>query len=250
MADLFVTHLAEEFHSLFRQDQRGFFTDAVAQAGLQEGAWRGTGFGTVLADFDLNGAPDLALVNGLVRRALPGQLPVKPGVSAWWARYAQRSQIFSNIGHGRCRDVSLDNPALCGQAVVGRSLAAGDLDNDGAIDLVLGDVGGPAVIYRNVAPRNGSWLRISLVDPACGERDAIGAEVLVAFGGQRRWGVLQPATSFLSNHDATLHFGLGDHAAFETIRVQWPDGTREEFPGGPGGRKIVLRKGATGRTGK
>ena len=242
-ADLFVSHLTEEFHSLFRQDVPGFFTDVVAQAGLQEQGWRGTGFGTVLSDFDLDGDLDLALVNGLVRRAVPGQTPVVAGVSDWWARYAQRAQLFANIGSGRFEDRSVANAGLCGEATVGRSLAVGDLDQDGMPDLVVGGVGGPVLLYRNVAPREGRWLRVRAVDPGCGGRDAIGAEVIVRTDTGTWWQVLQPATSYLASHEPVLHFGLGRTGDLRGIEVRWPDGSTEEFPPGTAERTAVLRKG-------
>jgi hypothetical protein len=243
MGDLFVTHLSEEFHSLWKQGPRGLFADQVAMAGLQQQAWRGTGFGTVLADFNCDGAPDLAFVNGLVRRMTPGHTPVASGVDPWWVRYAQKAQIFGNDGSGKFRDLSLANPALCGEGMVGRSLAVGDLDGDGAPDLVICNVGGPVRILRNVAPDRGHWLRVRAVDPLLGSRDAIGAEVVVVAGGGRHWAVLQPATSYLVSHDPVLHFGLGKAATVDSIEVQWPNGKKETFPGGVVDRLAVLRAG-------
>ena len=244
MGDLFVTHLTEEFHALYRQDRRGLFLDVVAQAGLHQPGWRGTGFGTVLADFNADGAPDLAQANGLVRRAIPGQTPVGSGVDPWWARYAQRPQLFENEGQGRFRDVSTENSGFCAEAMVARSLAVGDLDGDGAPDLVMGSLGGPVRVYRNVASRRGHWLTLRLVDPALGGRDALGAEVVVQLGGRSRWAVLQPATSYLSSHEPVVGVGLGSATAYDAIEVRWPDGTTERFPGGPADRRVTLSHGS------
>jgi hypothetical protein len=243
LGDLFVTHLSEEFHSLFRQGPRGVFTDVIAPAGLQRQAWRGTGFGTVFADFDQDGSADLVLVNGLVRRMVAGQTPVLAGVDPWWGRYAQKAQVFANDGAGRFRDVSLGNAELCGDALVGRSLAMGDLDGDGGMDLVVCGVGGPVRVLRNAASGRGHWLRVRVTDPGRGGRDAIGAEVTVVAGGRRRWAVAQPATSYLASHDPALHFGLGPVAAVESVEVRWPDGVRETFAGGPADRLVQLQKG-------
>ena len=241
--DLFVTHLTEEFHSLFKQGPRGIYSDQIAAAGLQQQAWRGTGFGTVLADFNCDGVPDLAFANGLVRRMVAGHTPVLSGVGPWWARYAQKAQLFINEGAGKFRDISAANPALCGAAVVGRSLAVGDLDNDGAPDLILCGTGGPARVLRNVAPNRGHWLKLRLLDPARGNRDAIGAEASVVSGGRRWWALAQPATSFLASNDPAIHFGLGAVASVDAIEILWPDGAKESFPGGPADRLAVLRKG-------
>jgi len=242
LGDVFVTHLTEEFHSLFQQGPRGAFSDQVAEAGLQQQSWRGTGFGTVLADFNHDGAPDIAFANGLVRRITPGQMPVAAGTHQWWARYAQRTQLFANDG-GKFRDISPEQSALCGAACVGRSLAVGDLDNDGAQDLVLGAVGGPAQVWRNTVPNRGHWLKLRLLLPQHGNRDAIGAEVVVTVGTKRWWAVLQPATSYLASHDPALHFGLGGASAVDAIEVLWPDGTKESFPGGAVDRLVIVKKG-------
>jgi hypothetical protein len=250
LGDLFVTHLSEEFHAFYRQDRRGWYTDSVAMAGLQQQAWRGTGFGAVLADFDLDGGADLVWVNGLVRRVTPGQGPVHPGVDPWWGRYAQRAQVFAGDGRGRFRDRSADNPGFCGTAQVGRSLAMGDIDGDGAPDLVVGMAGGPVRIFRNVAGRVGRHaLRLRLVDPGAGGRDMIGAEVRVQTGAGVRWGVLQPATSYLSSHEPVVAFGLGSESGPFRVEVAWPDGSREVFTGVLPGSTCILARGSGNRGG-
>lgn len=227
--ELFVTHLAEEFHGFWKQSPRGLFMDRVATSGLQKQAWRGTGFGTVLADFNLDGRVDLALANGLVRRAVPGQKPVSEDVSPWWGRYAQRAQLFGGDGTGTFHDLSLANPELCGPAVVGRSLALGDLNRDGAPDLILGGIAGRWRVYENVAPARGHWIGVRLLLPQHGDRDAIGAEFTAYAGDRQWWGAVQPATSYLASHDPVAHVGLGDVATLDHIDVKWPDGTRERF---------------------
>ena len=243
LGDVFVTHLSDEYHSLYRQGPRGVFLDGIGSSGLQRQAWRGTGFGTVLADFNHDGAPDLVSANGLVRRLLKNQTPVAPGVHPWWARYAQRTQLFVNEGGGKFRDLSPEQTALCGEAMVARSLAVGDLDGDGALDLIVCNVGGPARVLRNVAPSRGHWLKLRLLLPALGGRDAIGAEAVIHAGGKKHWAVLQPATSYLASHEPALHFGLGAAATVDAVEILWPDGVTETFPGGAANRTLTLRKG-------
>lgn len=241
--DVFVTHLAWEQHALWRQRPRGLFQEQTAAAGLVNPDWRGTGFGTVFADFDLDGALDLALVNGGIKRA-PDTAPQRSGLAAFWSPYAQRNQIFANDGSGRFRDVSGANAAFSGLADVGRGLACGDLDNDGALDLLVMNTAGPAKLFRNVAGRRGHWLTLRAVEPAHGGRDAYGAEITVEAGGRRWWRLLQPGTGYLVSHDPRVHFGLGSIAVVDRIRVLWPDGSEENFPGTAADRIVVLKKGA------
>lgn len=244
--DLFITHLAWENHSLWQQSPRGLFQERAAQSGVNAAAWRGTGFGVVLADFDLDGANDLALANGSIKRA-PDPAPPLPGLASFWLPYAQRNQLFAHDGPGRFRDVSAGNPAFSGQAAVGRALLCGDLDDDGALDLIANSTGGPARVFRNTASPRGHWLSVRAVLPALGGRDAHGAEILVQSGARRWWRLVQPGTGYLTSQDPRAHFGLGDAVTFDAVTVLWPDGTEEVFPGGKADQFLVLAQGS-GRT--
>ncbi len=243
--DLFVTHLTHEQHAFWVQGPRGLFRDRVAEVGLVNPRWRGTGFGAVLADLDLDGALDLAFVNGRVIRGdpPPGHLP---GLAPHWVPYAQRNQLFLGDSAGRFREISDANPDFCSPSAagVGRALMLGDLDNDGAPDLVATCTGGPARLLRNIASPRGHWLALRLVDPQLGGRDAIGAELLAKAGDRTWWRLAQPGTSFLSGHDPRVHLGLGDRTNVDSLRVLWPDGSTEDFPGTAADRHLVLRKGA------
>jgi hypothetical protein len=242
--DVFVTHLSDEKHRLWKQGPRGHFRDHTVTAGLTRPQWNGTGFGTVLVDFDHDGALDLAFVNGAVRRARDAKTDVKtePGVDPFWGRYGDRNQLFVNEGQGRFRDISRFNPALCGTPRVGRGLAVGDVNGDGAMDLVVTSVGAPVRLYRNVAPKRGHWLLVRALDPAL-KRDAYGAEVTVRAGGKRWLGLINPGSSYLCSNDPRAHFGLGKAERIDSINVVWPDGSEEVFGGGPVDRVIDLRKG-------
>src|SRR5262245_39287577 len=181
LPDLFVTHLTEETHTLWKQVTPGFFQDRSLAAGVTATKWRGTGFGTVLADFNCDGWLDLAWVNGRVSHR-------KEGMSAWptdfFKLYAERHQLLANDGTGRFRDISTENPALCGTPGVGRSLAVGDLDGDGVPDLLLTEIGGGARILLNRVPNRGHSLLVRAVDPAL-KRDAYGAIVTATVGGRK-----------------------------------------------------------------
>ena len=243
--DLFVPHLAEENHTLWRQAPRGLFQDVTARAGLLSLPWHGTGFGAVFADFDADGAFDLAVANGAIRRS-PGRTPHKPmrGIAPFWLPYAEPSQLFANSGDGRFREISSANPALCGEALVGRGLACGDLDNDGAPDLLLIGIAGPVRLLRNIASPHGHWLGVRAVDPALGNRDTYGAEIVVEARGRRWWRLVQPAYSYASSNDPRVQFGLGPATSVDSIQVRWPDGLEEKFPGGQSDRYLTLRHGS------
>lgn len=236
LADLFITHFTDEHHGLWTQAAPGSFQEQTIASGLSRSGWHGTAWGTVLGDFDQEGSLDIALVNGFVqRRDAPS--------GSFWSDYQDRNQLFANDGDGHFRDISLDNPDFSSVPNVGRGLCCGDLDGDGALDLVVTQIGGPARIYRNVAPNRGHWLLVRAVDPAL-QRDAIGAEIRLE-SGSRTWEVLvQPSQSFQCANDPRVHFGLGSVARIERIAVIWPDGSREQFPGGEVDRVLELRRGS------
>jgi hypothetical protein len=238
--DVFVTHLTEETNTLWRQGPRGLFRDRTAAAGLAAASARGTGFGTVLGDFDQDGALDLAVVNGRIAKA---PAAANPALGPHWGMYAERNRLFANDGAGRFRDVSAANPAFCGTPAVARGLACGDVDGDGALDLLVTATAGPARLYRNVAPGRGHWLLVRALDPAL-HRDAYGAEVRVRAGGRAwvRW--VNPAGSYLCSNDPRAHFGLGPAERVDAIDVLWPDGTAETFPGCAADQKLTLSKGS------
>ncbi len=239
--DLYVTHLMSETNTLWKQGpQRGFFRDQTEARGLARTQWAGTGFGTVFADFDHDGALDLAIVNGRVgeERRLGGSAG-----ASFWSGYAQRNQLLTNDGNGHFRDLSAQDRNWSGTPGVYRGLACGDVDNDGALDLLVTQIAGPARLFRNVAPKRGHWLMISAVDPARGGRDAYGAEVTVLAGPRRwvRW--LNPGYSYLTSNDPRVHFGLGPVEHVDAIRVLWPDGLEEQFPGRDVDRLVQVRRG-------
>jgi hypothetical protein len=238
--DVFVTHLAEETNTLWKQAPRGRFEDRTAAHGLARPAWRGTGFGTVLADFDHDGALDLAIVNGRVGRG--SVLAPNTGLRFFWRHYAEPNQLFANDGAGHFRDLSSHNAPFCGTTNVARGLAWGDVDGDGAVDLLVTTVDGPARLFRNVVPKRGHWLLVRAVDPAL-RRDAIGATVRVRAAGKTQLRFINPAAGYLSSGEVRAHFGLGPAGQYDNIEVTWPDGMRETFAGGPADREIRLEKG-------
>ena len=243
MFDLFVTHLTHEQHALWVQGPQGFFQDRTAAFSLANPAWRGTGFGAVIADFDLDSTFDLAFVNGLVQRG-NDPAPRIEGLNPRFSAYAQRNQLFlGNTEHGFV-DVSEMDSAFSGHAAVGRGLACGDIDNDGDLDMLATSAGGPAQLFRNVAPKRGNWILVKAVDPEAGGRDAIGAEIIVEAAGKTRWSMVQPSSSYLVSNDPRVHFGLGGVATVDSIVVRWPDGIDERFSGGEVDRVFTIRKGS------
>ena len=245
-ADVYITHLGREQNVLWCQTSPGMFEDCTPAAGLTGTKWRGTGFGTVMADFANQGTLDLVVANGRIDRAAH-ELPYST-VPPHWRPYAELNQVFAGDRSGHFSDVSIDNPTFCAVPGVWRGMAWADFDNDGGIDLLLTQIAGPAKIYRNVHPNRGHWLLVKAIDPALGGRDAYGARVTLRAAGRSQVGWVNPGSSYLSSSDPRVHFGLGAATRFDPIEVQWPDGSHESFPGGPVDQVLKLPRGGGTRT--
>jgi hypothetical protein len=241
LLDLYVTHLNLESNTLWKQGPRGRFKDMTADAQLMTSRWRATGFGTLMADFDLDGWLDIAVVNGRVYR---GGSAADTNLG-YWETYAEQNQLFANDGTGKFRDLSQSDKGLCGSWNVARGLICDDFDDNGAPGLLVTTIGGRARLLRNVAPDRGHCLKVRALDPER-QRDAYGAEVYVRAGDGRQWlRLINPAQSYLSSGSPLALFGLGNLTHVESILVKWPDGERREqvFPGGDVDRLVTLCKG-------
>ena len=131
--------------------------------------------------------------------------------------------------------------AFADQVEVSRGLTFGDADLDGDIDLVIGNLNGMRV-FRNDAPAPGNrWLRVRAID---GNRDAIGAEVMVVTAEANYVRLILPGYSYLSSSELRAHFGLGATELIESIEVKWQDGNRERFTVPGVDRELTVRKGS------
>jgi hypothetical protein len=155
-------------------------------------------------------------------------------------RFKQQRLLYWNVG-GKFIDVSRRAGAAIGESRSSRGSAAGDLDNDGSLEIVVSNIGDPPSLLKNVGPRQ-HWLLIDLVGTKAA-RDAVGARIAIVVAGRRLSGELQSGNSYLSHNDRRLHFGLGGASRYDRIEVQWLGGAREVFPGGEGNRVVVLKEG-------
>jgi hypothetical protein len=235
--DLFVTNLIGESHVLYVNDGTGAFEDLRTRAGVGQPTAAMTGFGTGWLDYDHDGLLDLFLANGAVNvlERLRGQ--PQP--------FHQVNQLFHNEGGGRLREVTAEAGPALALSEVSRGVAVGDVDNDGDLDILVTNNAGPARLLLNQASRRTHWLQIALRSPV-GNRRAAGARVGVVRQGQPvLWRRSRTDGSYLSASDDRVHIGLGTSAEVNAIVVEWPDGTRERFPGAAD-RIVTLERG-TGR---
>jgi hypothetical protein len=199
--DLYVTNFDDESNTFYRNDGEGFFSDATDAAGLEAASRLPVGFGTLAADLDDDGDLDLAVVNGHII----DNIQLYNDGKTW----AQRPLLFENQGSGRFRDAGAESGELCATPRVGRGLYAGDLDEDGDVDLVLTENNGPARVFLNegAAPQAlelfglppGTRVEFVLVDGARALREA------------------GPQTSYFGACVPSVRYGAGGVCGFEAL---------------------------------
>ena len=217
--DLLVTNYALETNALYRNFGSGVFADARHLYGVAEPSIVNLGFGATFADFDLDGDLDLAIANGHIQDNIE---IMHPGLT-----YSQRNQLLLNDGKGRfeeCSDCGLD------LVRVSRALAAGDLDGDGDLDLVIVNADDLAEVYENSGSQAGGWLLLDLADPTT-MAAGIGARLTLVTTGLEQTREVHTASSFQSQSPLTTHFGTGGAQTIEELRIHWPSGVRQVLRG-------------------
>jgi len=219
-AGIAITNFDNEMIGLFRPSGKGVYEDGAVQAGVGMPTKAMLGFGCLFADFDLDGALDLAVANGHIDDTVRNILGN--------VGYAQPPQLFLNKGKGTFRDATLEAGPDFGRLKVGRGLAYGDFDRDGDLDLLLTTNHGPAYLFRNDQQSGNRSIRLKLVGTQS-NRDAIGAQVRLESGGVSQSRMVKSGSSYLSQSELPLTFGLGKRDLADRIVIQWPSGRTEEF---------------------
>ena len=215
--DLIVMNLDTESDSFFRNEGR-FFVDDTTNVGLRVASRRFTRFGVALLDFDNDGRLDLYEANGRV--GLQSETFAEDP-------YAEPNLLFRGVAGGRFEEVSPRGGTSQALIAASRGAAFGDLDNDGGIDVVVGNRDAAPHVLRNVAPARGHWLLLRVIERQ--GRDAIGATLSIAAGARTIRRDVRTGYSYLAANDPRVHVGLGDLTKIESVTVRWVDGTSVRF---------------------
>jgi len=219
--DIFKTNFSDDTSTLYRNNGDGTFTDATAEAGL--GLYtQYLGWGAMFFDFDNDGWPDLILVNGHVYPEVDKQ--------HLGSSYKEPRILYHNNGDGIFTDVSSAAGAGITTAASSRGLAVGDLWNDGRMSAVIGNMNAvPSLLVNQIRTPN-HWIAIHTVGTKS-NRDGIGARILVKAGSRVLVDEVRSGSSYVSNNDMRVHFGLGAATKIEWVEIHWPSGLKERFAG-------------------
>ena len=233
--DVIVAELTSQGSNLFVNDGSGRFRDASAAAGIGAQSQPYTGWGTSWFDYDNDGWLDVLTVNGTIIELAAQKGQPFP--------YAQRKVLFHNLGNGRFEEVGARAGPAFALVESGRGAAFGDIDNDGDVDIVVGNDSGPLRLFVNEVGNRQHWLGLRLVDRT--GRDALGARVQITrVGTPALWRRARADGSYASANDPRVVVGLGTGVTPADVLVTWPDGSRESWKGMAIDRWTTLRQGS------
>jgi hypothetical protein len=231
--DIFKTNFSDDTSTLYRNLGDGTFEDATFAAGLGLHT-QYLGWGTMFFDFDNDGWPDLLLVNGHVYPEVDRQ--------HLGSDYEEPRVLYHNLGNGKFEDIS----AAAGPGITthssSRGLAIGDLWNDGKLSAVVSNMNAPPSLLVNQVRASNHWIGVR-TEGVKSNRDGIGARILLKTETRIQADEVRSGSSYNSNSDRRVHFGLGSSKAVAPIEIRWPSGLTETFETPAVDRIVVLKEG-------
>jgi enediyne biosynthesis protein E4 len=232
--DLFRTNFSDDTSTLHHNDGNGVFTDVTNSAGLGSNT-QYLGWGTMFFDFDNDGWPDLLLANGHV---YPEVDTFKLGID-----YSEAKLLYHNNGNGTFTDISSAAGPGISTPASARGLAVGDLWNDGRLAAVIVNRNGPPSLLVNRVTYPNHWIEIKTVGTRS-NHTGIGARLALKTASRTQIDEVRSGSSYISNSDMRVHFGLGARPKIEYLEVRWPSGLEERFRNLPADTIVTVKEGS------
>ena len=231
--DLVVTNFQDQTNTLYHNEGGGLFSDVsyaskIGTISLPYLAW-----GVSFCDYDNDGYQDLFIANGHLHENVQAFNPI--------GFYEQPNLLFRNNRDGTFDEVGTDSGSGMHLEKVSRGFAYSDYDNDGDLDQLVTNLKGAPDLLENEGGQN-VWLTLKLIGTRS-NRDAIGARVKVTTGNLTQIREVRSGSSYLSQNDMRLHFGLGKHRQTDRIEIRWPSGLRELLEGVEANQTLTLVEG-------
>ena len=232
---LIIGNFANQMMALYHNEGHGLFIDDAPKSAVGRSSLLTLTFGCFFFDYDLDGLPDIFAANGHVSDDIER---VQSRVT-----YAQRPHLFRNVGRKQFEDMSLQAGPALQRAIVARGAAYSDYDHDGDLDIVVTTNNGPARLFRNDGGNRNNVLRVETVGTTS-NRDGIGARVEVSVHGARLWQIVKTGSSYASQSELPLTFGLGGATTVDGVRVAWPSGRVDVMGALQANQSITIQEGA------
>jgi len=233
---LIVGNFSEEMMAVYRNEGGGLFVDEATASSIGRDSRLSLTFGLFFFDADLDGRLDIFAANGHISDTFPTGMT---GIT-----HAQRPHLFRNLGNRRFEDTIVSAGPALARRIVGRGAAYVDFDLDGDLDLVVTENRGPARLYRNDLGGASHALRVKLTG-ATANRDGIGARIdLTRLDGSVSWALVKSGSSYLSQSELPVTFGLGQAAGVRSVKITWPGGRTESLGAVDGDQQITIREGS------
>jgi len=234
-ASVIISNFANQMVSLYHNEGNGLFVDEAPQSEVGRATLVTLGFGCFFFDYDNDGWPDIFVADGHIEDAIER---VQKRVS-----YAEPSHLFRNLGGGKFQEVTAQMGQAFAAPRVARGAAYADIDNDGFLDVLVTTNAGPAFLFHNEGGSNHS-LRLKLIGTKS-NRDGIGAVVRVTSDNNKdkQSKMLRSGSSYLSQSELVLTFGLGTQAKADSVEIQWPSGQLDKLSNVNAGQTITVQEG-------
>ena len=231
---LLVGNFSNQMLGLYHNEGKGLFVDEAPRSTVGRASLLSLTFGLFFFDYDLDGWLDILAANGHIEEEI-GR--VQPKV-----QYRQPPLLLRNLGSGKFEDASGTVGRDFIRPIVARGAAYADYDRDGDLDVALSTNHGPAYLFRNDGGNRNQWIGIE-TRGVKSNRDGIGAIVRVASAGGRQWQMVRSGSSYASQSDLTLTFGLGAGTTVASIEVEWPSGVRDRAMNVGAGQRVIITEG-------
>ncbi|MEQ1728708.1 MAG: CRTAC1 family protein, partial [Vicinamibacterales bacterium] len=233
-AHLLVGNFSNQMLGLYHNEGNGLFVDEAPKSSVGRASLLSLAFGVFFFDYDLDGYPDILAANGHIEEEI-GR--VQPKI-----QYKEAPLLFRNLGQRKFENASANVGAAFTRPIVARGAAYADFDHDGDLDVLITTNHGPAYLYRNDGGNKNNFIAVRARGVKA-NRSAIGALVRVESAGGKQWNVVRSGSSYASQSDLGLTFGLGKDTTVTAIDIEWPSGAKERITGIAANQFLTIEEG-------